>query len=80
MQLEDAKVTQTTNTAVAADLLYIAPVSERLPKVITAGNLLAAILPQALEDAIGDLPTADPEVAGELWVDNGVLTVSAGPV
>lgn len=78
MQLEDAKVTQTTNTAVAADLLYIAPVSERLPKVITAGDLIAAILPQALEDAVGDLPTTDPEVVGKLWLNSGVLTVSAG--
>ena len=25
-----------------------------------------------------DLPTADPEVAGQLWSDAGVLTVSAG--
>lgn len=25
------------------------------------------------------LPTADPEVAGQLWSNLGVLTVSAGP-
>lgn len=25
-----------------------------------------------------DLPTADPEVAGQLWSNAGVLTVSAG--
>ena len=27
---------------------------------------------------ISDLPTADPSVAGQLWSDSGVLTVSAG--
>ena len=26
------------------------------------------------------LPTADPEVAGQLWSNSGVLTVSAGPI
>ena len=25
-----------------------------------------------------DLPTADPQVAGQLWSNSGVLTVSAG--
>jgi hypothetical protein len=25
-----------------------------------------------------DLPTADPEVVGQLWSNSGVLTVSAG--
>ena len=25
-----------------------------------------------------DLPTSDPSVAGQLWSDSGVLTVSAG--
>ena len=25
-----------------------------------------------------DLPTSDPSVAGQLWNDSGVLTVSAG--
>jgi len=28
---------------------------------------------------ITDLPEADPEVAGQLWNNNGVLSVSAGP-
>ena len=27
---------------------------------------------------LSDLPTADPLVAGQLWSDAGVLTVSAG--
>jgi len=27
---------------------------------------------------ISDLPTSDPGVAGQLWNDNGVLSVSAG--
>jgi hypothetical protein len=27
---------------------------------------------------ISDLPTSDPSVAGQLWSDSGVLTVSAG--
>lgn len=27
---------------------------------------------------ITDLPTSDPSVAGQLWSDSGVLTVSAG--
>lgn len=28
---------------------------------------------------IADLPTADPLVAGQLWSNAGVVTVSAGP-
>ena len=28
---------------------------------------------------ISDLPTADPEVVGQLWNNSGVLSVSAGP-
>lgn len=28
---------------------------------------------------VTDLPTTDPEVVGQLWNDNGVLSVSAGP-
>lgn len=27
---------------------------------------------------VSDLPTADPAVAGQLWSDAGVVTVSAG--
>ena len=27
---------------------------------------------------ISDLPTSDPSLAGQLWSDSGVLTVSAG--
>jgi hypothetical protein len=27
---------------------------------------------------ISDLPTSDPSVAGQLWSNSGVLTVSAG--
>ena len=30
------------------------------------------------EIIISDLPTADPTVAGQLWSNSGVLTVSAG--
>jgi hypothetical protein len=30
------------------------------------------------EIIISDLPTSDPAVAGQLWSDSGVLTVSAG--
>lgn len=26
-----------------------------------------------------DLPTSDPEVAGQLWSDEGIVTVSEGP-
>ncbi len=37
---------------------------------ITAETILAAL--------VDSLPTADPEVAGALWNDNGVLMVSAG--
>ncbi len=28
---------------------------------------------------ISDLPETDPEVAGQLWNNSGVLSVSAGP-
>jgi len=27
-----------------------------------------------------DLPTSDPEVVGQLWLDDGTLTISAGEV
>ena len=27
---------------------------------------------------LNDLPTSDPSVAGQLWSDSGVVTVSAG--
>lgn len=27
---------------------------------------------------VPDIPTADPMVAGQIWADSGVLTVSAG--
>lgn len=39
-------------------------------KAITVG--------QFLELAIGALPTSDPGVAGDLYVNSGVLTVSTG--
>lgn len=32
----------------------------------------------ALLTLVDNIPTADPEVAGQLWNDNGVLKVSAG--
>lgn len=28
---------------------------------------------------LSDLPTVDPEVEGQLWLDTGVLSVSTGP-
>jgi len=34
------------------------------------------VLPAAVDAS--HLPTADPHVAGRLWADTGVLTVSAG--
>ena len=70
MQLEDAKAISRTTAISGSDLMYIAPVDSRTPKAITVLNFLTAI--------INELPTSDPAVEGELWLDNGVLTVSAG--
>jgi hypothetical protein len=41
--------------------------------VEVTGGVLPAVLSAAA------LPTADPEVVGQVWLDTGVLTVSAGP-
>lgn len=70
MQLEDLKIIQTTTTVENTDKLVVAKADSKTPKAITVGDLL--------KEAIGNLPTSDPAVAGELWVDTGVLTVSAG--
>lgn len=37
-----------------------------------------AAITAALDNLLSALPTVDPAVAGALWNDNGVLTVSAG--
>lgn len=70
MQLEDAKIIAPTAAVAANDLMYVAPVDSRTPKAITVLNFLTSI--------IGDLPTSDPQVVGALWLNSGVLTVSAG--
>lgn len=71
MTLEEIKKIQTTATvAPATDLLVVAKVDNKTPQSITAADLLTA--------AVGALPTSDPSVVGALWLNSGVLTVSAG--
>ena len=42
------------------------------------GNGTVLTGPIFLQGGTDVLPTADPAVAGQLWLDSGVLTVSAG--
>jgi hypothetical protein len=45
--------------------------------VITGGDTIT--VPVAVTDIIfASIPTADPSVAGQLWSNSGVVTVSAG--
>jgi hypothetical protein len=54
-----------------------------------SGNIVADSITTGTIDATGtvtlsgdiifsELPTADPEIAGQLWNNSGVLTISAG--
>jgi hypothetical protein len=43
-----------------------------------AGNVVAETLTTTSDVIMLDLPTADPEVVGQLWNDAGTLKVSAG--
>lgn len=70
MQLEDLKIIQKTTTVALTDLVVVAKADSKTPKAITVGDLLESI--------VDGLPTTDPVVAGKLFVDTGVLTVSAG--
>jgi hypothetical protein len=42
------------------------------------GSVTATTLSASGVVILSGLPTADPAVAGQLWNDSGVLTVSAG--
>ncbi len=42
------------------------------------GSVTATTLSASGVVILSGLPTADPAVAGQLWSDSGVLTVSAG--
>ena len=44
------------------------------------GNVSATNISASGTVIFSGLPTADPEVVGQLWDDGGILTVSAGPV
>lgn len=44
------------------------------------GPVTATTLSASGVVTLSGLPTADPEVIGQLWSNEGVLTVSAGPV
>lgn len=71
MQIEDIKIIQTTRViAAATDKLVVAKMANRTPQAITVADLLKA--------AVNALPSADPVVAGELWLNAGVLSVSVG--
>lgn len=43
---------------------------------VTVGGVAPVL--QGAATVVLDLPTADPEVEGQLWNDTGVVTVSAG--
>lgn len=71
MQIEDIKIIQTTRViAAATDKLVVAKMANKTPQAITVADLLKA--------AVNSLPSADPGVAGELWLDSGYLYVSIG--
>ena len=46
--------------------------------VDNATAIAAKLTPNPAGLIISTLPTTNPEVAGALWVNNGVVTVSAG--
>lgn len=46
--------------------------------VFQTESMQTAAIGAALDNLLSALPTVDPAVAGDLWNDNGVLTVSAG--
>jgi hypothetical protein len=46
--------------------------------IIPAGATLQLNSGCMLQVGTGGVPTADPSVAGEVWADSGVLTVSSG--
>jgi hypothetical protein len=78
MQLEDIKIIQTATTVAATDKIVVAKTDSKTPKAVQAGNLIASLLANGFATYINTLPTVDPLQAGALWVDDGVLTVSAG--
>ncbi len=43
-----------------------------------SGNVTATTVTASGTVTFSGLPTEDPHVAGQLWSDSGVLTVSAG--
>lgn len=70
MQLEDALVAPKKTTLAAADLVQVYDISAQPQgaKVITVANFLTA--------AINALPTSAAGLtAGQLWLDEGILTV-----
>lgn len=64
-QLTNAGITPTSN-----------PINIRGVIKLVLANMLTATLPAVLSAA--NLPSADPHVAGRLWVNSGVVTRSAG--
>lgn len=70
MQLEDLPIIPVRTTVALTDKVVVTNGGSNIPVTITVGNLLAS--------AIGALPTTNPAVAGALWRNNGVVTVSAG--
>jgi hypothetical protein len=46
--------------------------------VVWNGNGQIQDIGEATVVLVSGLPTADPHVAGQLWTNSGVLTVSAG--
>ena len=69
MNLEDYPVLQTQPIGLQADgtVVKLFPLSPTQLTTVAGGPVTLA-----------DLPTADPLVAGQLWNDDGVPTVSAG--
>ena len=78
MQLEDLRIIQKATTVAATDLFVVAKTDSKTPKTVAASDVIAQLLANGFAAYVDTLPTADPEVEGALWVNTGVLTVSAG--
>ena len=78
MQLEDLKTIQRATTVAATDLIPVAKTDSKTPKAVTSSDFIASVLANGFATYVATLPTTDPAVAGALWVNSGVLTVSAG--
>lgn len=64
------------HNAAGDEIVRYDPVNKKV--IVPAGATLQLNSGCMLQVGTGGVPTADPSVAGEVWADSGVLTVSSG--